>query len=106
MLANDRALLDVDILQVAHHGSMTSSRTAFLEAVSPQVALIGAGPTRYSGVTLPDAEVIEALEDVGARIYRTDTHDDGTQCSIEGVEDRVGRESGPGGCDNYVFEVR
>lgn len=36
-------LLQVDILQVPHHGSKTSSSQAFIEQLSPRVALVSAG---------------------------------------------------------------
>jgi len=38
-----RALLDVDVLKVGHHGSDTSSREGFIMAVSPQIAVISCG---------------------------------------------------------------
>ncbi|HUQ01983.1 MAG TPA: MBL fold metallo-hydrolase [Kofleriaceae bacterium] len=68
-------LVDADILQVGHHGSKTSSRRAFLDAVSPRLALVSAGPKLYRKVRLPDAEVLGALEAVGATVLRTDEHD-------------------------------
>ncbi|MBN1282147.1 MAG: MBL fold metallo-hydrolase, partial [Proteobacteria bacterium] len=34
---------DIDILKVAHHGSATSSNRAFLDATSPEVAIISVG---------------------------------------------------------------
>ncbi|MCC7539350.1 MAG: YHYH domain-containing protein [Deltaproteobacteria bacterium] len=102
MLANVRELLDVDILQVGHHGSLTSSRRAFLDAVSPTVALIGSGPHEYSGVRLPDPEIETALRAVGARVLGTYEHDGGG-CD---VSDRVGMDDErPGGCDNWILEL-
>jgi len=41
--AAERALLDVDVLKVGHHGSDTSSSAALLNAVTPDVALISCG---------------------------------------------------------------
>ncbi|MBZ0237347.1 MAG: MBL fold metallo-hydrolase [Deltaproteobacteria bacterium] len=69
------ALVDADILQVGHHGSKTSSRRAFLDAVTPRLALVSAGPRLYKGTRLPDAEVLAALEAVGATVLRTDERD-------------------------------
>jgi competence protein ComEC len=89
-----------DILQVGHHGSKTSSRRGFLEAVKPHLALVSTGPKLYGKVRLPDAEVIEALKSVGATILRTDEHDD--SCA---VKDRIGGDSGPGGCDSYMITI-
>ncbi len=96
----DHGSLDADILQVGHHGSKTSSRRAFLAAVTPTLALVSAGPKAYGKVVLPDAEVIAALEDVGAEILRTDLHDDA--CDLA---DRLGPTTGPGGCDSYVVTI-
>ena len=82
-----------DILQVGHHGSMTSSRRAFLEAVHARLALVSSGPKRYGKVTLPDPEVIEELGKQGMTVLRTDEHDD--RC-----------DDGPGGCDSWVITIR
>lgn len=60
----------VDVLQVAHHGSATSSCQAFLEALSPDFALISCGRNNEYGH--PHASVLERLEAVGAEIRRTD----------------------------------
>jgi competence protein ComEC len=95
--AND---IRADILQVGHHGSKTSSRRAFLDAVKPHLALVSTGPKLYGKVRLPDAEVIEALKAVGATVLRTDEHDD--SCA---VTHRIGADSGPGGCDSYLITV-
>lgn len=95
--------LDADLLQVGHHGSKTSSRRAFLEHVTPTLALVSAGPKKYGKVTLPDAEVLDALTDLGAEILRTDVHD-ASGCDLE-PEARLGPPSGPGGCDSYVVTI-
>lgn len=49
-----------DVLKVAHHGSRTSSTTAFLQAVNPQVAIISA--PRHSRFNHPHPEVMERLQ--------------------------------------------
>ncbi len=89
-----------DILQVGHHGSKTSSRRAFLQAVHPTLALVSSGPKQYGRVTLPDHEVIEELGRVGAKILRTDERD--ADCPVHG---RIGGDEGPGGCDSWVITV-
>jgi len=86
-------LLDIDILKVAHHGSKTSSSEAFLSMVTPEVAVISVGEgNRYD---LPDEETLDALAEVGAKVYRTDYHGtvviwtDGSEYSVateRGVE--------------------
>ena len=60
----------VDVLQVAHHGSGASSCREFLEDLSPEHALISCG--RNNDYGHPHAVVLERLEAVGARIWRTD----------------------------------
>ncbi len=90
-----------DILQVGHHGSKTSSRKAFLEAVHPSLALVSSGPKMYGKVTLPDQEVIDAIKAVGATILRTDERDG--HCPVHG---RIGGDSGPGGCDSWVITIK
>ena len=63
-------VLKSTILKVAHHGSKTSTTQKFLELVSPQIALIGVGSNNLYGH--PNANVISRLEDLNAKIYRTD----------------------------------
>lgn len=93
-------LINVDILQVGHHGSKTSSRAEFIEIVSPEIALISSGPKKYQTVVLPDPEIVEYLESEGIQILRTNLHDDG--CPIQ---DRIGRDNNnPGGCSSYILE--
>jgi competence protein ComEC len=89
-----------DILQVGHHGSKTSSRRKFLEAVKPKLALVSSGPKTYGKVTLPDREVLDALVQVGAKVLRTDERD--ADCPVRG---RIGGDRGPGGCDTWVIEI-
>jgi competence protein ComEC len=96
-----REAIDVDILQVGHHGSKTSSRAAFLAAVSPRYALVSVGPKKYSGTTLPDAEVITALAAAGAEVLRTDARDKDCPASTR----RIGGDKGSGGCDSYILTI-
>lgn len=104
LLATYPEEIDVDILQVGHHGSMTSSRRAFLDAVQPTVALIAAGPKQYGSVVLPDQVVVDELLEIlpaGGHLLRTDTNDGACP-----VPDRVGSDGGrPGGCDNWVLSM-
>lgn len=65
------ALDDVDVLKVGHHGSNTSSGSAFLDVVVPEHAVISAGLDNQYGH--PHDEVVAALEASGAAIYLTDT---------------------------------
>ena len=63
-------LLNSTILKVAHHGSKTSSTQEFLETVKPKISLIGVGENNKFGH--PNDDVINRLENIGSKIYRTD----------------------------------
>ena len=69
-LVTARSPLAAKILKVAHHGSRTSSTPAFLERVSPALAVISVGRRNPYGHPAPDT--LTRLVAVGARIYRTD----------------------------------
>lgn len=62
--------LKADILKVAHHGSKSSSSEAFLKAVNPKIAMIGVGAKNTFGH--PSQEVLDRLEALDCKIYRTD----------------------------------
>lgn len=62
--------LVADVLKVAHHGSRTSSTPDFLSRVHPRVALISVGADNM--YRHPDADVLHALQNIGANIFRTD----------------------------------
>ncbi len=61
--------LDSDILKVAHHGSKTSSSTQFLQAVTPDYAVISSG-NKFGH---PTPEALQRLNEVNAKVLRTDT---------------------------------
>ncbi len=63
-------ILNANILKVAHHGSKSSSIKEFLEKVKPQIALIGVGEKNTFGH--PNAGVINRLQNLNTKIYRTD----------------------------------
>lgn len=69
-LVNSRADLDVDVYVVNHHGSHTSSTDVFLEAVSPEYALISCGADNEYGH--PAADTMQRLQDHGVTMFRTD----------------------------------
>jgi competence protein ComEC len=62
--------LPIRVLKVGHHGSRTSSTSAFVNAFQPQIALISAGRGNLFGHPAPD--VIARYRQVGATIFRTD----------------------------------
>lgn len=97
-----RADLAADVLVVGHHGSKTSSRTAFLDAVGARTFIVSAGPYAYSGTVLPDPEVIAELSQRGT-VWRTDFDD----VSCRANPAKIGRDADgkPGGCDNILIDV-
>ena len=58
------------VLKVGHHGSATSSSEEFLHAVNPKCAVICVGYGNSFGH--PRAEVLERLENLQTKIFRTD----------------------------------
>ena len=74
--------LNADVLKVCHHGSDTSSSSAFLQKVNPRFAIISVGKDNIYGH--PTEEVLSRLEDAGAVVIRTDVH--GTiECISDGA---------------------
>ncbi|MEK7124937.1 MAG: ComEC/Rec2 family competence protein [Patescibacteria group bacterium] len=71
-LINHALPIDVDVLKVGHHGSTTSSSTAFLNATSPRVALISVGARNTYHHPAPST--LARLERMGIPYYRTDAH--------------------------------
>lgn len=69
LLTSDQPLLST-VLHVPHHGSASSTSSAFLEAVNPQFALISVGAGNRFGQPAP--EVLDRL--AGRRLFRTDKH--------------------------------
>ena len=69
-LVQSSYLLQSDVLKSPHHGSDSSSSEEFLTAIAPRflILTVGAG-NRYN---LPDPEVIDRYQEIGAKIYRTD----------------------------------
>lgn len=69
MLKGNRPL-KADVLQLAHHGSNTSNSEAFLKAVDPQWVVIPVGEDNSYGH--PHDEVLQRVERLGYKAYRTD----------------------------------
>ncbi|HEY3266510.1 MAG TPA: DNA internalization-related competence protein ComEC/Rec2 [Armatimonadota bacterium] len=69
-LLRSGAVPRADVLKAGHHGSATSSATAFLAAVRPRFAVISCG--RHNRYGHPAAATLERLRAAGARVYRTD----------------------------------
>ncbi|MDZ4675369.1 MAG: MBL fold metallo-hydrolase [Gemmatimonadota bacterium] len=102
LLACCQQALAANVLVVAHHGSLTSSRRAFLDAVMASIYVVSSGPTKYATVQLPDAEVISELESRG-QLFRTDVAD--AACAQRA--DKIGPKADgkPGGCTNIRITI-
>ncbi|PRO66665.1 MBL fold metallo-hydrolase [Alkalicoccus urumqiensis] len=83
--------VDADIFQLGHHGSNTSTTQAFLDAVSPETAIVSYGADNSYGH--PHAEVVERVEASGADLYGTADHGtivvttDGADYTVETGQD-------------------
>ncbi len=64
------AALKSTVLKSPHHGSSTSSGTAFLNAVDPEAVAVSAG--MYNSFGHPSIITLEEYRRLGAAVYRTD----------------------------------
>jgi len=83
-----KLLKDIDVLKVAHHGSMYSSQQKFLDIIKPEIAIISCGIKNSYGH--PHQELINRLKSKKSEIYIT------TECgeiTIKTDGNRVGVES-------------
>ncbi len=70
LLSIVRSLPPVDVLVAPHHGSKTSSTTAFIDAVQPGSVFF---PVAYRNrFRFPHKQVLARYQRAGSRIYRTD----------------------------------
>lgn len=85
LLRRTGAALASTMLVVPHHGSRTSSTAAFLDAVTPQVAVVQAGYRSRFGH--PAADVLARYAERGITVVRTDScgawlwHDGAQACT-------------------------
>jgi competence protein ComEC len=70
--------LQSTLLKVGHHGSLTSTRPAFLAAVQPEWAVISCGRRNRFGHPRP--EILAELQTAHTRTFRTDV--DGAACFV------------------------
>ena len=59
------------VLKVGHHGRDTSTTSSFLDAISPEYAVISAGKNNQDGYSMNDTFV--SLGYAGVQVFRTDT---------------------------------
>jgi len=85
------------VMVVGHHGSKTSSRQAFINAVGASTFIVSSGPTKYASVTLPDQEIIAELSALG-QVFRTDANDQA--CAMNPAKIGPDTDGRAGGCDN------
>ena len=91
---------------VGHHGSETSSRSVFLDAVEADHYIISSGPFLYQSVQLPDESVRQALISNG-QLHETNFNDDackGNAAKIGRIESNVDKQK-PGGCNSIQVTV-
>ena len=83
------------ILKAGHHGSASSTSTAFLAAVQPKAVLVSAGESNTYG--FPSPEVLGRCRSAGAEVFRTDI-DGAVEISVDGrrllVRKAVGSAAG------------
>ena len=70
VLERQAAALPAEVLLVPHHGSRTSSSSAFLDRVTPRVAVVQAGYRSRFGHPAPD--VVARYAERGVAVVRTD----------------------------------
>ncbi len=70
-MLNSKINLDADILKVGHHGSENSSNEEFLQAVTPLASVISCGVG--NSYNHPHSDAITRLNNIGSKVYRTDT---------------------------------
>ena len=94
--------LAAQVMIAGHHGSLTSSRRALLDAVGASVFVVSSGPTKYGSVVLPDADIVSELQSRG-QVFRTDTND--AACAINPSKIGPDNDGHAGGCDNIRLVI-
>ncbi len=73
-LTRNGELGNVDVYKVGHHGSKAAVTTELAYTLSPSVSLVSVGENNRYGH--PVASTLEALEQAGSRVFRTDEQGD------------------------------
>lgn len=66
--------IDVDVLKVGHHGSKTSTSDKYIDATSPEIAIVSSGCGNNYGH--PNGEILNRLEKNGINTFITSLHGD------------------------------
>lgn len=90
LLARYGTQLASDILLVPHHGSRTSSTTAFLDVVQPRYAWVATG--RFNRFHFPREDVVSRYREHGIQFY--DTARDGAVSLVLGLDGYLDRPQG------------
>lgn len=69
LVENQANLLDTDVLVVPHHGSNSSSTTAFIQTASPKYAVFATGYRNPYG--FPNTKVVSRYEEYGTKLVNT-----------------------------------
>lgn len=81
-----------DVIKIGHHGSISSTSKALLNASNPTYAVISVGKNKYGH---PADKIIEKLSAADVQIYRTDKcgditfYSDGNEISVETEKNTV-----------------
>lgn len=70
-LLDSQTLQSVNVLKIGHHGAKTSTAKEFLEEISPEISVVSVGKNNTYGH--PSPQVLRQIEDIGSRLFRTDT---------------------------------
>lgn len=105
LLAHNPAGIKADVLIVGHHGSITSSRSAFIDAVGAKIFVISSGPYPYKSVRLPDHEIEDELRSNGRTLFETTVHDANDECARDEAKIGPDADESPGGCDNVLVVI-
>lgn len=95
-MVNSGMDIDAEILSLGHHGSDTSSAPAFIDAVSPEVAIYSAGISNSYGH--PHASVVSLIQEKGIELYGTDHNGtiivktDGADYQVEPLKGKNNRQ--------------
>ncbi len=71
-LVNQGLVAQTDVLKASHHGSSTSSRKTFVDAVSPTYVVICVGAD--NSYNHPNSDIVARLSENSLALYRTDVH--------------------------------